>query len=213
MLDRWSLKIIKAPLRICAKGLIRLGISADQITISGFALGMLVLPALALQHYLLALAFIILNRVFDGLDGAVARLTTVTNRGAFLDIVLDFIFYSAVVFGFALASPEANALPAAALIFSFIGTGSSFLAFAIIAERLNLESMAYPNKGFYYLNGITEGSETIAFFIAMCLLPQYFAAIAWAFFCLCIITTVTRVIGGAYSLRSDSKSPDPQKPQ
>jgi len=35
------------------------------------------------------------NRVVDGLDGAVARATVATVRGAFLDIVLDFAFYAA----------------------------------------------------------------------------------------------------------------------
>lgn len=206
MLDRWSLKLIKPPLQQAAKLAVDYRISANQISWAGFAIGMLALPMLALEQYSIALLLIVLNRIADGLDGAVARLTHPTEQGAYLDIVLDFIFYSAIVFGFALANPTQNALPAAALIFSFIGTGSSFLAFAILAERLKLHSMVYPNKGFYYLNGITEGTETILFFVVMCLLPAYFPVIAWLFFTLCVITTVTRVVGGAHTLASIEKS-------
>ncbi|TXR51846.1 CDP-alcohol phosphatidyltransferase family protein [Reinekea thalattae] len=200
MLDRWSLIAVKPPLRSIAKQMLRLGISANHISLFGFFIGMLAIPALALQHYLLALLFIALNRIADGLDGTVARLSKPSEQGAYLDIVLDFIFYSGVIFGFAMAAPQTNALPAAALIFSFMGTGSSFLAFAILAERLKLNSMSYPNKGFYYINGLMEGTETILFFVAMCLLPNYFPILAWVFFGLCILTTTTRVIGGSYTL-------------
>jgi phosphatidylglycerophosphate synthase len=206
MLDRWSLKIIKPPLRLAAKVLSNKGVTADQVTLTGFCLGMLAVPAIAVNAYALGLLFIVLNRIFDGLDGELARHTNPTNRGAYLDIVLDFVFYAAVVFAFAIADPESNALAASALLFAFMGTGSSFLAFAIMAERLNLSSMTYPNKGFYYLNGITEGTETIAFFILMCLLPMHFPQLAWVFFVLCIITTVTRVISGAHSLQLKRES-------
>ena len=81
-----------------------------------------------------------------------------------------------------------------------MGTGSTFLAFAILAERRKLQSMQYPSKGFYYLNGLAEGTETIMFLLVMCLMPTHFATIAWTFFAICVVTTVTRVIGGAHTL-------------
>jgi phosphatidylglycerophosphate synthase len=206
MLDQWSLKLIKPPLQQLAKSAIEKKITANQISWAGFAIGIAAIPMLAFEHYGIALLLITLNRIADGLDGAIARLTHPTEQGAYLDIVLDFIFYSGIIFGFALANPDQNALAAAALIFSFIGTGSSFLAFAILAERLKLHSMTYPNKGFYYLNGLTEGTETILFFVLMCLLPAYFPAIAWLFFVLCMITTITRVTGGAHTLAELEKN-------
>jgi phosphatidylglycerophosphate synthase len=208
MLDRYSLKLIKQPLNAVAKPLVKMGVSADQITVAGFVIGMTSIPLIAFEFYWLAALCILLNRTMDGLDGAVARLSESTDRGAYLDIVLDFIFYSGVVFGFALANPENNALAASALIFSFMGTGSSFLAFAILAERRNLSSMTYPNKGFYYINGITEGTETILFLLAMCIFPAYFVVLAWVFFSLCVITTATRVISGAHTLSLPQASGD-----
>lgn len=201
MLDRYTLKLVKPPLQGTAKILACKNIQADQITVVGFLVGMLSVPAIAFHFYWLGFVLIVINRIMDGLDGEVARLTTPTDRGAYLDIVLDFIFYSAVVFAFALANPAINALAAAALIFSFMGTGSSFLAFAIIAERRNIASMDYPNKGFYYLNGLAEGTETIAALLLMCVFPNWFSPIAWVFFAACVATTTTRVMAGAFSLK------------
>lgn len=181
-------RLLDAP----ARRLVALRVTADQITVAGFCIGVLCLPALAVEAYGLALALIVLNRILDGLDGAVARLTQPTDRGAFLDIALDFVFYALVPLGFALAEPARNALPAAVLLAGFIGTGSSFLAFATIAAKLGLSAKAYPTKGIYYLGGLTEGAETIAIFLAMCLFPSLFAGLAYGFAVACAVTTLTR---------------------
>lgn len=95
-------------------------------------------------------------------------------------------------FGFALADPAANALAASALLLSFIGASTSFLAFAVIAEKRELSSASFPIKGIYYLEGLTKGTETILLFTVMCLWPEHFAAIAWLFATLAAITTVSR---------------------
>lgn len=181
-------RLLAAP----ARGLARLGLHADQVTLAGFAIGALALPALWLQAYGVALLLLALNRLADGLDGALARLQGPTDRGAFLDIALDFLFYALFPLGFALADPAQNALPAAVLIASFIGTGSSFLAFASIAAQRGLTASAHPAKGIYYLGGLTEGAETIAIFALMCLFPQAFPTLALIFAAACFLTTALR---------------------
>ena len=178
-------------LQLPAQILTHLGIKADQITLFGFLLGLLVVPALAYQAYSLALLFLLLNRFADGLDGAVARLTEPTDRGAFLDISCDFFFYAIFPLGFALADPV-NALPAAVLITSFVGTGSSFLAYAAIAAKCGDPAMDFPQKGLYYLGGLTEGFETIILFISMCLFPMFFPQLAYFFAVACAVTAVSR---------------------
>lgn len=201
MLDRYTIRLFKNPLAFIAGIVQRLGGKPDQVTIVSFLVGLLVLPALYFQNYWLALLFIVLNRIGDGVDGSLARLTEPSDAGGYLDIVLDFIFYSAVVLGFALADTEKNGLAAAVLLFAFVGTGSSFLAFALMAERRGIENIIYPNKGIYYLGGLTEGSETIICFVLFCLFPSFFVVLAFLFAALCFITTLTRVIGGYYSLK------------
>ena len=172
--------------------LARRGVTADAVTLTGFVIGLAALPALAMQAFELALIAILVNRFFDGLDGSIARIRGPTDRGAYLDIALDFAFYGMVPLGFAIADPATNGLPAAVLAAAFIGTGSSFLAFAAIAAKLGLTSDLHPRKGIYYLGGLTEGAETIAAFVAACLFPSFFPAIAYVFALACGVTTVTR---------------------
>lgn len=201
MLDRWTVQFLRKPLNRVAERLKRLGCSPDQISIGAFGLGMGALPALYLHIYWLALICILLNRIGDGLDGALARMTKTSDAGGFLDIVLDFIFYSSVVLGFAMADPVANGLAAAVLLFTFVGTGSSFLAFAIMAEKRGIENIAYPQKGIYYLSGLAEGTETLVCFIFFCLFPVHFPLLAYVFATICLVTMLTRVVGGYFALR------------
>ncbi len=183
---------IDPPLNRLGSMLVETRIKPNDITIAGFAIGIIAVPLIALQYYKLAFAFVLVNRLMDGLDGALARQSSVTHAGGYLDIVLDFIFYSSVVFGFALAQPD-NAIYSAFLIFSFIGTGTTFLAFAIFAQKLGLHSNHQGEKSFYYLAGLAEGFETILALGLMCLLPDYFWLIALLFGLLCWISTLVRI--------------------
>ncbi|MGF1900144.1 CDP-alcohol phosphatidyltransferase family protein [Aliivibrio sifiae] len=205
MLDKFSIQIIKKPLSIAANRLHRLRVTANQTTLFGFALGLLAFPALLFQEYNIALVFILLNRICDGLDGALARITGITDSGGFLDISLDFLFYSLIPFGFILANPEQNAIAGALLIFSFIGTGSSFLAFAIMAGKRNIDNPVYKNKSLYYMSGLTEGTETIGCFVLFCLFPTHFAIIAYVYSTLCWITTFNRIWSGFHTLQENEK--------
>ncbi|AXB31165.1 CDP-alcohol phosphatidyltransferase family protein [Vibrio campbellii] len=202
MLDNLSIKIIKWPLAQSAKLIDKCGVTANQTTLFGFALGCFALPALVAEQYTLALAFILLNRICDGLDGALARIQGITDAGGFLDISLDFLFYSLIPFGFVLANPEQNAVAGAFLIFSFIGTGSSFLAFAIMAGKRSIDNPVYKHKSLYYMSGLTEGTETIGCFVLFCLFPQHFAVIAYIFGAACWFTTFTRIYSGFQTLKS-----------
>ena len=172
------------------------GWTASQVTVAGFVIGLLAIPMIAFESYEIGLLLILVNRLCDGLDGAVARLTEQTDRGGFLDITLDFIFYASIPFAFALADPFSNALAAAFLIFSFIGTACSFLAYAIMAEKRGLSTDIRGKKSLYYLGGLTEGTETIAVFVLACLLPFWFPIFAYGFGALCWITTATRIHAG-----------------
>src|SRR5262245_62212484 len=166
--------------------------SANALTVAGFLFGAGAWAALAMDAYGLALGLILANRVLDGLDGAVARRRGITDLGGYLDILLDFLFYAGVPFFFAVGRPG-EALPAAFLVFSFVGTGSSFLAFAAVAARRGITTEARGRKALYYLGGLTEGAETIALFVLICLFPDHFPWFAWVFGALCWLTTGTRV--------------------
>ena len=194
MIDAALLPLQRRLMQPPAEALVRRGVRADQITLVGLVIGLAAAGAATLGLFALALAGLVLNRLADGLDGAVARLTQPTDRGAYLDIALDFVFYAAFPLGFALHDPAANALPAAVLLASFILSGTSFLAFSIIADRRGLMAKDYPTKGIYYLGGLTEGAETIAFFAAFCLFPSAFPVLALIFAAGATITGATRYL-------------------
>ena len=196
MLDRYAMKLMRPAIDRAAREIKNRGYSADQVTFAGFGLGLFAALCIALGFYALALAPLLASRALDGLDGAVARAGVASDRGAFLDIGLDFVFYGTIPLAFGIADPDSNALAAATLLAAFVGTGSSFLAYAIIAEKRGLKSTEYPTKSFYYLGGLAEGTETIACFLAMCLWPQHFAVLAYFYAALCLITTITRLLAG-----------------
>ena len=201
MLDARLRRLIDPPLDRLGAPLAARGLSANAVTVAGFAIGLGAAVAIAWRAYLLGLGLLLLNRLCDGLDGAIARRRGLTDLGGFLDILLDFLIYSAVPFAFALADPAANALAAAFLIFSFVGTGSSFLAFAIMAARRGIATDLRGRKSLYYLGGLTEGTETILVFVLACLWPALFPWLALIFGLLCWLTTATRIAVAVQMLR------------
>ena len=202
MLDPLLRRVIDGPLKRGGGWLAAAGMTANQVTLLGFAAGLAAMAALAFQLYWTALLLVLLNRLADGLDGAVARQRGATDLGGYLDIVLDFLFYSGVVFGFALGRPD-QALAAAFLIFSFVGTGSSFLAYAIIAAKRGITTELRGHKSLYYIGGLTEGSETIALLVAICLFPDWFAWLAYGFGALCWLTTGSRILAAVDAFGED----------
>jgi phosphatidylglycerophosphate synthase len=173
MLDPIFRPIIHKPLDVAGRWLAGIGLSANHVTIAGLGLGLAAAIAIALGAFAIGLSLFLLSRLADGLDGAVARATTPTDQGGFLDIALDFFVYAAIPLAFAVYDPSSNALGAALLLASFLANGSVFLAFAILAEKRALVSEFRGSKSIYYLGGIAEGSETIAFFAAFCLFPLF----------------------------------------
>ena len=134
MLDRLALKLVKPMVEAAATRLGARGMTADQATLAGFGFGMIAAILIAFGFTTLAILPILLNRALDGVDGALARMSGPTERGAFLDISLDFVFYAAIPLAFAVQAPEENALAAAVLLAAFVATGTSFLAFAVLAQ-------------------------------------------------------------------------------
>ncbi|MFM2042923.1 MAG: hypothetical protein RLY86_1499 [Pseudomonadota bacterium] len=209
MLDAQFRRMIDPPLTRVGAVLARAGITANQVTVGGFVIGVAAFPFLALQMYGWALACILLNRLADGLDGAVARAPVggtgaaagPSDLGGYLDITLDFIFYAGIPVAFALGRPE-SAPVAAILVFSFVGTMASFLAFAIIAAKRGIVTEARGRKTIYYLGGLAEGGETILFMVLICLLPDLFVWLAGGFTLLCWITTASRIAQAVQTFRA-----------
>ena len=206
MLDRFATALLRPAVTAGARSLVRAGVGANTVTLAGFALGLCAAWLITQEQYLEGALVILLSRLCDALDGAVARLTQPSDAGGFLDIALDFLFYASIPLAFAWADPVANALPAAVLLAAFMGTSTSFLAFAVLAAKRGMVSTQYPDKAFYFLGGMTEATETLAFFMAMCLWPEAFGGLAYWFAVLCGFTVLTRLWWGWQTLRADPQN-------
>jgi phosphatidylglycerophosphate synthase len=194
MLDGLMRGVIDPPLNRMGRVLARRGVGADAVTLTGLGLGLVAAALIALGAPLLALVPLLLGRLADGLDGAVARATRKTDFGGYFDIAADFLFYGAIPLAFVILDPAANGVAGAFLLFTFYVNGASFLGYAILAEKRQMTTQARGAKSLYFTGGLLEGTETIAFFVALCLLPGWFAPLAWIFGALCLVTAVSRVL-------------------
>lgn len=194
MLDARLRPLIDPPLNRMGQWLARRGIRADWVTALGLLLGLAAALAVWNERWLLALFLVLASRLADGLDGAIARATEVTDFGGYFDILADFTFYAAIPLAFVLVDPAANGAAGAFLLATFYINAASFLGFAILAEKAQMRSDAQGRKSIYYSNGLLEGTETIAFFIALCLFPAAFVPLALVFGALCLVTSALRLV-------------------
>lgn len=194
MLDPLLRRWIDPSLNRAGGWLARRDMSANAFSVGGLAIGLTTVPLLAWGRYEMALLVILLNRLIDGLDGAIARHKGTTPFGGYLDIMCDMGFYAAVPLGFALARPD-NALWAALLLASFVCTAASFLGRAVLAgQRGEPDDGARGPKSFFHAAGIVEGTETIIAFVLFCLFPAAFPWLAGLFAVLCFWTAAARVV-------------------
>ena len=194
MLDGVMRRLIVPPLDRLGRALAARGVKADHVTWAGFALGLLAAGAIAARLYGLGLLLLLACRLCDGLDGAVARASAKTDRGGFLDIVLDFAFYGLIPLAFVFADPAANAVAGATLLFAFYANGASFLGYAVMAEKRKLATEARGAKSLYFTTGLAEATETILVFVLFCLFPSAFAPLAYIFTAMTLVTAVARIL-------------------
>lgn len=194
MIDRQLRPFIDPPLNALGERLAESGISANRVTLAGLALGLLAAAAIVLGAFWTALVLVLLSRLADGLDGAVARSQGITDFGGYLDITSDYLFYGAIPLAFVICDPAANGVAGAVLLTSFYFNGATFLGYSILAERHNLRTETHGVKSIYFTTGLLEGAETILFFVALCLWPEWFAPMAWTFATLCFYTAISRIV-------------------
>ncbi len=193
MLDAVLRRRIDPPVERLAARLVAAGVGANSVTVAGLVIGLAAALAIALGAPLVGLIFILLSRLCDGLDGAIAKRTKPTDLGGYLDIVFDFVFYGTIPLGFGALDPAQNALPAVVLLLTFYANGASFLAYAVLAEKRKITTDIRGRKSFFFSTGLAEASETIIAFCLFCLFPAWFPVIALVFAAMTAWTFAARV--------------------
>lgn len=201
MLDAAARRLIDPPLTMMGTALARQGVAANTVTLLGLGLGLVAALLIAIGYPALSLIPLLASRLADGLDGAIARANGKTDFGGYLDIAADFLFYGAIPFAFVLHDPAANGIAGAFLLTAFYFNGTSFLGFAILAEKRGLKTRSQGIKSLYFSNGLLEGTETIGFFVLLCLFSGSFAVMAWVFGTLCFIGGTLRIYAASLVFR------------
>jgi phosphatidylglycerophosphate synthase len=162
------------------------------LVVLGFILSLAAFPAIILGHYVAALVMIALGRSVDGLGAAVKRQTRASDLGDFLDISLEYIYCAAIPFAFALADPS-RALAASFFIFAFTVSAATFLSYWRFATKRGIDVKAGGVKGVTHLAGLTDGAEAFIAFTIVCIRPEWFGVVAYAFGIVCFVSAGFRV--------------------
>lgn len=192
MLDSSFRRHLEGPLAWAGRRLVAAGIAPTALTATGFVLGAGACWAIATERWTIALVLWLLNRVADGLDGAVARggRAGPTDLGGFLDIMADFAVYGGVIVAVGYAVPEARVAALVTLLAYYLN-GAAFLAWSSLAERRNLSK---DERSLVFPAGLAEGSETIIAYVILLLFPQWARTILWIWAVVVGISVVQRIV-------------------
>jgi phosphatidylglycerophosphate synthase len=161
------------------------GVAPNVVTVAALLAGLAAAALAGRRAYGAALACWALNRVLDGLDGALARAHgRQTELGGYLDVLLDFVVYAAVPLGLAFGSADARAPGAcAALLAVFYVNAASWMYLAAVLERRGAGAAARGERTTVTMPaGLVGGAETVVlyalFFLAPGRLVALFALVA-----------------------------------
>ncbi len=211
-------RALDAPLRGAARTLDRPWITPDRLTIAGLVVGLGSAATAAAQLWCISLILWLVSRIFDGLDGALARLRREraedddgagngetaghSEAGGFLDIVADFTVYGFTVFGVGIGATAgfgAPWWPFVLVLVAYYLNGGAFLAFSSIAERTDRQ--IDDGRSLSFLGRIAEGAETILVHSLWLIFPfvAWQIALVWAVFV--GLSAIQRMIAGYRALR------------
>ncbi len=210
MLDSRARAVLTPTLAWAGGRLAASGVRPLALTGAGWLLGVVGCVAVAFGLWPLGLGLWLANRALDGLDGAVARVHGATDRGGFLDIVADFSIYAGYVLALAVALPAAR-LACVVLMVTYYVSGTAFLALSSLLERRTDRTggALADERSLRFVGGVAEGTETVAVYVLLMLVPGHAELIIWLFAAAVAVTALQRVVIGArvLSLPPPSTSP------
>lgn len=185
---------------VVARRLHRLGVHPLALTLTGFLCGTAACVAVGARAWWLGLALWLVNRLLDGLDGAVARVSGRTSAlGGFLDLVADFAVYGGFVIAVAVAVPDAR-VACLVLLGAYYVSGTAFLTLSSLIERYSANSSRggtlTDERSLRFVGGLAEGAETIVVYVLFCIFPGAATVIAWVFAAAVAITAAQRIAAG-----------------
>jgi phosphatidylglycerophosphate synthase len=151
-----------------------------------------------------ALAAFLAGRVFDSVDGAVARRAgTASDLGGYLDQLADTVGYALVPLGLAAGIGTTEVWAACAvLVASFYVNIVSWAYLSALAAKRGAGVAAQGTATSIVMpTGLVEGAETVVLYIAMLALPGWLPGWFWLMAALVAVTIVQRVAWAVCHLR------------
>lgn len=143
----------------------------NHLTLISFFLGLFSCLLIVFQSPIPALLLFLLSRIFDGLDGSLARARQLqTDFGGYFDILCDFIIYAMIPISFCLVRWEIKLIFIGMVLeasFFINAAGLFYLSGLMIKKGLNskFNSLILPK-------GLIEGFETYIFYCIFYLFPN-----------------------------------------
>ena len=187
MIDTKLRKVIQTPINFFSKGLIRLKISPNMLTVAALILGVVASVFVALDYVIAALALLWLSGLLDVFDGSVARLIGKSSKlGGYIDLIFDKIVEVSIILGFYFAAPQ-NVL---AYLLFYVVVILNYSTFAIAGALFDNDSL----KSMKYEIGLMERTETFITFSLMLIFKEIAFIILMTFNALVLATGIIRFI-------------------
>ncbi|UII54153.1 CDP-alcohol phosphatidyltransferase family protein [Cytobacillus spongiae] len=186
MLDTHGRKFVQPIIHKTATHLLRMGLTANQVTIMAFFTGISSGIWFFYNQPILAVIFLWLSGYLDAVDGSMARMTKPSPWGTVMDVTFDRLVEISVILGIAFLYPElqwALLLLSVSIIFSI----TIFLTVGAVSEKQGM-------KSFYYQAGVAERTEGFIFLTLMMLVEPFRLEITLIFVAVEIFTGIQRML-------------------
>ena len=166
-------------------GLVRLGVTADQLTALGLVMAVATALTIASGHVLVGFFLLVASALPDLFDGAVAKAGSASSvRGAFFDSVADRVSDSLLLGGIGWHLQATKDGRYAMLAFAVLGVST-----LISYERAKAEIFGFEAKG-----GLMERAERIIAICVALVFPVLLVPVLWLMLVLTSVTAVQRFV-------------------
>jgi phosphatidylglycerophosphate synthase len=193
MLDTHGRKYFQPIIEKTADGLLKLGLTANQATVIGFAIGAFTGVFIYFDLPYIAAFLLWLSGFLDAVDGSMARKTRPSAWGTLLDVGFDRLVEISVILGLAFRYLESMWV-LLLLRVSIIYAMTVFLIVGALSEKKGI-------KSFYYQAGLAERSEGFILFTLMILISDHLTFITLIFLIIEVFTTLQRLLEAKKLLR------------
>ena len=189
----WGQRLRAILFRPSLRILIKLGVTADGITLLGAVIGIAFMPAVLLGWHGAAISCLVLHVLLDGLDGPLARETgNASSRGSFTDTFADQVVVTVVIIAWMILGPSMARVSLGAIYI--------FLYTLVVAMSMVRNVLAIPYSWLVRPR----------FFVYAAIALDLWLATNWTIIILCIANTLLalKVVTGFFKLRRRLPGPD-----